>query len=433
MKRILSILIAVAIASSLCAVALAEDAGLTTDNITLTMSWWGGESRAEATQAAIDAFHAKYPNITIEPTFNAWTGWEDAMGLAFATDTAQDIVQINWNWIYSFGANGNVFADLYQYSSVLDVTQFPESALKASELDGKLQGIPVAMTARTMYWNKNTFDKAGVAIPVTWDDLLAAGEAFKTNLGDDYYPLMFTEYDEIIFMVYYLESMYGKVWVDDNQLQYTAEEIATGFEMLRELEEKHVIPTIQMVKDYSADPPDKSDRWINGYWAGLHNWNTSLAPLVAALPDDQKAGFTPGPMFEGLPYKGGFNKISMEFAITQTCEYPLEAAAFINFMLNEPEGVAAMAGERGVPASAEGFRLAIENNVVDALTTDATNYALNSGWNEFKLDPYFEAADLKNNPEGAYYKIFSAFSYGQITADEAATQLIDAINAAMGN
>ncbi|MDR2656878.1 MAG: ABC transporter substrate-binding protein, partial [Oscillospiraceae bacterium] len=301
------------------------------------------------------------------------------------------------------------------------------------ELDGKLQGIPVAMTARTMYWNKNTFDKAGVAIPVTWDDLLAAGEAFKTNLGDDYYPLMFTEYDEIIFMVYYLESMYGKVWVDDNQLQYTAEEIATGFEMLRELEEKHVIPTIQMVKDYSADPPDKSDRWINGYWAGLHNWNTSLAPLVAALPDDQKAGFTPGPMFEGLPYKGGFNKISMEFAITQTCEYPLEAAAFINFMLNEPEGVAAMAGERGVPASAEGFRLAIENNVVDALTTDATNYALNSGWNEFKLDPYFEAADLKNNPEGAYYKIFSAFSYGQITADEAATQLIDAINAAMGN
>ncbi|MDR2656382.1 MAG: ABC transporter substrate-binding protein, partial [Oscillospiraceae bacterium] len=250
MKRILSILIAVAIASSLCAVALAEDAGLTTDNITLTMSWWGGESRAEATQAAIDAFHAKYPNITIEPTFNAWTGWEDAMGLAFATDTAQDIVQINWNWIYSFGANGNVFADLYQYSSVLDVTQFPESALKASELDGKLQGIPVAMTARTMYWNKNTFDKAGVAIPVTWDDLLASGEAFKTNLGDDYYPLMFTEFDEIIFMVYYLESMYGKVWVDDNQLQYTAEEIATGFEMLRELEEKHVIPTIQMVKDY---------------------------------------------------------------------------------------------------------------------------------------------------------------------------------------
>ncbi|MDR1765001.1 MAG: extracellular solute-binding protein [Lachnospiraceae bacterium] len=411
--------------------AATDPAALTTDNITLTISWWGGESRAEATQKAIDAFMKKYPNIKVESTFSAWTGWEDTMGLAFASDTAQDVVQINWNWIYNFGANGNVFVNLYDYQDVLDVKQFPESALKASELDGKLQGIPVAMTARTMFWNKNTFDKAGVAIPTTWDDMLASGEAFKAALGDDYYPFMLTEYDRIIFMVYYLESLYNKPWVVDNKVNYTEEEIAEGFAMFTELEDKHVIPTIQMVKEFSADPLDQSERWINGYWAGVHTWNTSNAPLKASLPEDQQAGFVAGPMFDGLPYKGGLNKISMEFAVTQTCKHPKEAAALINFMLNEEEGVVAMAGERGVPASAAAFAIAERDSIVDQLTIDATNYALNEGWNQFPLDAYFEHNDLKNNPEGAYYKIFSAHSYKSISDAEAAKQLVEAINTVM--
>lgn len=407
------------------AMSLAE--GLTTEDITLTMSWWGGETRAEATQAALDAFMEKHPNIKVDATFNAWTGWEDAMGLAFATDTAQDIVQINWNWIFNFGSEGNVFADLYEHKDVLDLTQFPESALKASEIEGKLQGVPIAMTARTMYWNKNTFDKAGMEIPTTWDELLASGEAMAAALGDDYYPMSLTEYDRIIFMVYYLESMYNKPWVVDNKINYTKEEIAEGFAMISELEDKHVIPTIQMIKDFAADPLDKSDRWINGYWPGVHNWNTSFGPLLTALPEDQQENFIVTGMFDGLPNKGGLNKISMEFAITQTCEHPKEAAALINFLLNEEEGVIPMASERGVPASAVGFEIASREGILDALTIDATNFALNEGWNGFDLDPYFEHSDLKNNPEGAYFKIFSAHSYDNIDDAAAADQLMEAI------
>ncbi|HIW80940.1 MAG TPA: ABC transporter substrate-binding protein [Candidatus Acetatifactor stercoripullorum] len=406
----------------------AGDLGLTTEDITLTMSWWGGESRAEATMEALDKFMEKYPNITVEATFGAWSGWEDAMGLAFATDTAQDIVQINWNWIYNFGANGNVFVDLYEYEDVLDISQFPESAVKASELDGKLQAVPVALTARTMYWNKNVFDKAGIEIPSTWDEFLASGEVFKEKLGDDYYPLYLNEYDRMIFMVWYLESMYNKPWVENGQVQYTQEEIQEGFAMLKDLEDRHVLVPIQLVNDYNADPIEQSERWINGYWAGIHTWTTSMTgPQALALPEDQRDGFVVTPMFEGLPYKGGFNKISMEFAITQTCEHPREAAALINFLLNEEEGVIAMKSERGTPVSATGFQIASENGILDQMTIDSTNMSLNQGWNQFNIDPYFEHSDLKNDPEGAYYKIMSAHSYQEIDDAEAAAQLLEAV------
>ena len=344
-KSILSLLLVLVLCVSALATAIAAEAspGLTTDNITLTMSWWGGESRANATLAAIDKFMEKYPNIKVEPTFSAWGGWEEAMGLAFATDSAQDIVQINWNWIFNFGANGSVFVDLYEHQDVLDISQFFEGALKASELDGKLQGIPVSLTARTMYWNKNVFDKAGIEIPKTWDELLASGALFQEKLGDEYYPLFLTELDRMIFMVYYLQSMYNKIWVENGEVQYTPEEIAEGFAMLRDLEDKHVLVPIQTINEYNGDPLENCERWVNGYWAGLHTWTTSsVGPLPLALPEDQRAGFVTTTMFEGLPYKGGFNKISMEFAITQTCEYPREAAALINFLLNEEEGVKAI-------------------------------------------------------------------------------------------
>lgn len=39
----------------------AGEEGLTTEDITLTISWWGGESRHEATQKAIEAFMKNIP------------------------------------------------------------------------------------------------------------------------------------------------------------------------------------------------------------------------------------------------------------------------------------------------------------------------------------------------------------------------------------
>lgn len=400
----------------------------TTDPITLTMSWWGGDTRHEATQNAVNAFMEKYPNITVETTFSAWTGWEDVMGLAFSSGTAEDIVQINWNWIEGFGANGTTFYDLYQLKDVLDLSQFPESALKASEIDGKLMGVPVSLTARTMFWNKSTFEKAGIEIPKTWDDLLAAGETFKATLGDEYYPMMLNEYDRSLFMVYYLQSVYGKEWVADGKLNYTTEEIAAGFAMLKQLENAHVIPTVQMIYDYGANVIDQSDRWIDGYWAGAYTWNTSYANLQKALPNPDD--LVVGPMFEGFEYKGGMNKISMEFAITSTCEHPTEAAALLDFILNQEEGVLAMANERGIPASQAGFDILSKNDLLEPMAIEAKEYALD--WNQFQMDSNFENAKFKTEGDGLYYRVMSDHSYGNITDAEAAETLASGVAEVLG-
>ena len=48
------------------------ETGANGDQVTLSISWWGGDSRHEATLAALELFEEKYPNIKVEPQYGAW-------------------------------------------------------------------------------------------------------------------------------------------------------------------------------------------------------------------------------------------------------------------------------------------------------------------------------------------------------------------------
>ena len=395
----------------------------TTDPITITMSWWGGDGRHEATLAAVEKFMEKYPNITVETQYAAWTGWEDKMSASFATGTAPDVNQINWNWITSFSSDGSAFYDLNKVSDILDLTQFSETNLNACTVANELQAVPVAMTGRIFYWNKTTFDKAGLETPKSLADLMAAGPVFKEKLGDDYYPLAMNEYDRTILMVFYLESKYGKPWVENNTLQYSAEEIQDGLNFITSLEDAHVIPTIQTLLNDGAESLDKNPKWMDGRYAGIFEWDSSASKFEGALNEGEE--FVVGEEFTDMgDSKGGFAKVSMCFAISENTEHPAECAALINFLLNEEEGVKIMASERGIPASAAGLKVCQDNNLLNEKVAEANSKVL--AHVEFQLDPKFEAAALKNT-DGVYYDVMAGLSYGDYDAEEAAEILVEGI------
>ena len=99
-----------------------ESLALSDGPVSMTISWWGGDSRHEAYQNAIKEFQAEHSNITIEPTFAAWSGWEEKMAAAFIAGNAQDVCQVNWNWLYNYSADGSKFVDLNTTSKFIDLT-----------------------------------------------------------------------------------------------------------------------------------------------------------------------------------------------------------------------------------------------------------------------------------------------------------------------
>lgn len=395
--------------------------------VTIKFSWWGGDSRHEATLAAIEKFEETYDWITVKPQYGAWSGWEESMATAFATGTAPDVNQINWNWITSFSSDGSVFKDINDYSDTIKLGNFSQSSLDLCTLAGKLQAIPVSMTGRIFYWNKTTFENAGISIPTTLDDLYAAGETFKNTLGDDYYPIALGEYDRMILMVYYLESVYGKAWVENDELQYTAEEIQKGLEFIQSLEDAHVTPSIQTITGDGADSLDKNPKWMEGKYAGIFEWDSSASKFQKALAEGQE--FVVGEYMADMgEYQGGYAKVSLAFAISETTEHPEECALLIDFLLNEDAGAEIMKSERGIPLSKNGLMVCLDKGLLDVTVAEANGKVLS--WVQFPLDPKFEAAELKSS-DGIYYDAMAGLSYGDYSISDAAQVLIDGIGATL--
>ena len=404
-----------------------ESLALSDGPVNLSISWWGGDSRHAAYQSALEAFQAEHSNITVEPTFAAWSGWEEKMAAAFIAGNAQDVCQVNWNWLYNYSADGSKFVDLNTTSKFIDLTQWDAAAMDACYVANSQQCVPVSMTGRIFYWNMTTFNKAGITeVPKSLDDLMAAGKAFQEKLGDDYYPMHLGAYDRMILMVFYLESKYGKDWADPttSTLNYDADQIAEGIDFIKSLVEGHVIMSLPTYYGSNGDnAAHQSTEWITGKLAGCFEWDSSATKYADALDEENKAGFTVGEEIKFGDYNGGFSKVSMGLAITKTCEHPAEAATLINFLLNEEKGASIMGSECGIPASKAGLAAAQSAGAVKELVAEANGKVMAFVSNQ--LDPLFESNDLKATGTGIYQEVFDTLDYDNASGADLVDTLLD--------
>ena len=391
----------------------------TTDPITLRMNWWGGDSHHKATIEAIRAFEAKYPNIKVEAEYESFTGHEEKVALALKSGSAADVIQLNMDWVFNYSPDGEMFIDLNTLSNVIDLTAYEPSDLDFFTINGKLQAIPVSNTGRVFFWNQTMFDRVGAKIPTTLDELYAAGEKFASYEDGSYYPLIVKELDRTLLMVYYLQCKYGKPWVENNELQYTQEEISEGMEFLNTLENKHVIPTLEILAGDGSELIDTNQRWIDGHYAGIYMWDCNLLKHKNAA-----AGFdfVVGDFINMGDYHGGMSKAAMVFAIPKTSEHPAEAAALIQFLLGEKEGIKIMSDIRGIPLNKKAREVLDLSNSVAAIANEKM-----AAWTQFRFDKVFERAPLKN-ADGTYFLTQQMLSYKQADAQECAKSLMDGIN-----
>ncbi len=353
--------------TTLIAAALAVPSASAFADVELRMSWWGGNSRHQATLDAIEKFQAQNPGIKVKAEYTGWDGHLSRLTTQVAGNTEPDVMQTNWNWLPIFSKNGDGFYDMNQQKDALHVANFPKAAMDMATVNGKINGLPVSMTSRVFYYNAPIWKKAGVEFPTDWDQLMAAGKAFEKNLGADYFPLVIEARDVFAMNRSYMLQTTGKDIIDAEKtvIAYSQAEMEAFFQLYVDQVNNHVFPSTKEFSSYGKGNLYEMRPWIDGRFGGVYMWDTAIAKYTANLAPGLHMELGPYPMAPGATDSGLLARPSMMFSMGRNTKHPEEAAKLVNFLLNDPVGVKALGLARGIPMSSAGLETLHEAGEID--------------------------------------------------------------------
>ena len=145
----------------------------------LRFTFWGSPFEKQAIEQAIASFNATHPKIHVTGQHSAYEAYGEKISAQLAAGTPPDVAYLDYAQAFPF-ADANKLLDLGPYfakqpreSGVL------ETSLYHYDHGQKTLGTGLATGVILLYYNKELFDKAGVAYPptkaadaLTWDKFI---------------------------------------------------------------------------------------------------------------------------------------------------------------------------------------------------------------------------------------------------------------------
>ncbi len=147
----------------------------------------GGYDNFEALEAEFDRFNEYYPNV--EMTFTKVDDYNNMIGTVLNGNDAPDIY-VNYSWMYGrdqYASSIDHAVDLADPELGLDLDCIRSNIILNTE-DGTLPMVPVFANTYGMLVNNDLFEKEGLSVPTTYQELVAVCDAFREKGYEN--PLM---------------------------------------------------------------------------------------------------------------------------------------------------------------------------------------------------------------------------------------------------
>ena len=126
-------------------------------------------------------FEAANPGITIKYEVVPWDVLLQKLTTDITAGTNADLSIIGTRWLIDF-VQQDVAEPLDSYITPEFKDRFIDTFLQPSIMGGHTYGLPIAASARAMYYNKELFEKAGIAKPpATWTELQEDARKIKAQ------------------------------------------------------------------------------------------------------------------------------------------------------------------------------------------------------------------------------------------------------------
>ncbi len=409
---------------SLTTTVFAEDASI-------RFAWWGNEARAASTLKVIKLFEEKNPGITVKAEYAGYDGYQARLSTQFAGGTEPDVMQVLLAWLPMFSKKGDGFADINQFSSLIDLEEFPKTTLEQVTVDGKVQGVPIGSTGFLFLYNKEPWQKAQIAYPKTWDELFEAAKLMRERLGDDYYPLDPTTQGSILISLSWAMQKYNVNFIDPNEpkVSMTEEQVADWLRFFKKLETEHALVSIETrtAMGGANKPTIQMPDWVEGKWGGVYSQDSTITTRADTLSgglDQLEVG--PYIMLPEAKTAGTMSRTGLIYSISKHSKQSEAAAKFINFLTTDPEAARIVGATRGLPASKTQWDILTNEKLIPPIQEIGTKQIMEL--DEKGLVPRFS---LYFEHPLIYKLLFSTFeeiSFGKTTPEEAAPKLIKEAN-----
>ncbi|MEU9739197.1 extracellular solute-binding protein [Micromonospora chersina] len=423
-RRFVRGLAAVALAAPLAlgAAACGGDEAGDDGPVKLSVFWWGGDARAKLTEDALALYTKKHPEVTFEKTWQANQGYFDKLATLTAGGNPPDLFQIDDNYLAEYaGRSTTLDLTSYRDSGRLDVSKFPKSLWQYGVVDGKLAGVAAGENTQGLVYNKTLLQRNGLPEPTTgmsWEQHIAWAEqvAKKTKVPGTQDPSA----DYKALWVWLRQQ--GKDLYNGTDLGFTADDVTTWFELWKGARDRGATPTPDVIHEGNATDITKQ-LVVTGKAATSWVWANQMPDLKKNTKDELGVVAYPGDP------SAQWARASMYWSVFKGSKRRDVAVDVINFLTNDPEAVALLGTDRGLPSN-----LDLRAKVSETATDPAMKQSI-----QVESDLAQKFGESPQVPIKGHSKVRSELTkaaenaqYGRATPAQAAEQFLAACKSAIG-
>ena len=347
-----------------------------TERVLVSFSWWGNDERNRYTLNGLNLFESQNSKIDVIRSYGVWGGYERRMDVYMKSRRQTDVMQIDYPWLDRYSPDGEGFYDLSSedIAGFLDLSNFSEQDLSFGMRGGHLNALPLAYNAPAFFYNKTVYDKYGLPLPTTWDELFDAASVMRQ---DGVYPIGMEDKHLLIALIAYFEQTAGKSFFDaDGNIAADEDDIVRILDFYKSLVDGGVVGEMGSFDSMGFE---------RGSFAGVQCWISQASDYCDGVQEAGSQIEIGSPITasdNNSALSGWYMKPSIMYAISNITDHPQESAMLLNFLINNEDMIRLQGVDKGVPISAkareilekEGLNDSFEYKVEQSLFDGSVKY-----------------------------------------------------------
>jgi len=317
-------------------------------DVHLRLYWWGGQARADRTNAVSDLYAKANAGFTYDKEFNAFNDYWPKLGTQVAGGNAPDVFQMDYRYIVEYANRGAVQALDDFVGKSLNLDDFDKDQIEGGKVNGKLYAISLGANSVAMMVNTNAFQAAGVDLPTrdwSYDDYKANAEKMSSKGG---MKILSDGSGNEPALENWLRQRGKALYTADGKIGWTADDLIEWFKMWDDLRKAGVCVSPD---DQALDATAAIDTTMITLGKAATTYANSNQLIGFQAVNKNTLTMINFPRAKAGAGGGHYRKPSQFWSVNPKSALVEEAVKYVSFFINDVPSGLVLGVERGIPCA----------------------------------------------------------------------------------